>query len=335
MKRLWPAVSGARDKTVVQGGIALMLPLFRFGFVVVIAWALMAVPVRSAEATEITVGYTALADYVPLFVANDEGIFKKNGLDVRLQLVSNSAMIPPALLANSLQIAGLALPVFLQAVAGGLDLRLIAGNAVTPKEMPNGSVMARSGSGIRVAADLPGKKVGISGRGSFYQILLVKWLEDRGVDSRKVEFVEIPFLKMGDLLKTGQVDAVAVGEPFVSRIRSSGAGFEMAPFLAEFGVDIPRGGFAVEEKWGRENAATIAAMRASLHEAIAVLDRNPALIEIYVAKYLKVAPDVLKSAPLNRLDDSITPEMLDFWQVLMLHQGMMTTQLDAALYIIP
>jgi NitT/TauT family transport system substrate-binding protein len=306
----------------------------RIVWLAAIVLALIATGCRPAQAAEITVGYTGVADYVPLFVANEEGIFKRNGLDVKLQLMSNSAVIPPALLAGSLQMAGIPLPVFLQAVAGGLDLRLFAGVGFTPKETRNGSVMARSGSSIHAAADFAGKKIGISGRGSFFHILLVKWLEDRGSDPRKVELVEIPFLQMGDLLKAGQVDAVALGEPFVSRIKASGIGYEVAPYISELGVDIPIGGFAVEEKWGSRNSATIAALKSSIHEAIAAIDRNPGLIEINLAKYLKIAPELLKSVPLNRLDDAIRPEMLDFWQVLMLHQGLLTTRVEPQTVII-
>jgi NitT/TauT family transport system substrate-binding protein len=307
----------AQSSSRIVGLVALVLALF-------------CLPVRA----EIVVGYTGVADYVPLFVANEEGIFKKNGLDVKLQLMSNSAVIPPALLAGSLQMAGIPLPVFLQAVAGGLDLRLFAGVGFTPKETRNGSLMARSGASIHGAADLAGKKIGISGRGSFFHILLVKWLEDRGADPRKVEFVEIPFLQMSDLLKAGQVDAVAVGEPFVSRIKSSGIGYEVGPYISELGVDIPIGGFAVEETWGKQNAATVAALKLSIHQAIAAIDRDPGLVETNLVKYLKVAPELLKSVPLNRTDDAIRPEMLDFWQVLMLHQGLLTTRVDPAAFIL-
>jgi NitT/TauT family transport system substrate-binding protein len=297
---------------------------------VALVLALLAPPARA----EIVVGYTGVADYVPLFVANEAGIFKKNGLDVKLQLMSNSAVIPPALLAGSLQMAGIPLPVFLQAVAGGLDLRLFAGVGYTPKETRNGSVMARTGAAIHTAADFAGKKIGVSGRGSFFHILLVRWLEDRGVDPRKVEFVEIPFLQMSDLLKASQVDAVAVGEPFVSRIKSSGIGYEVAPYISELGVDIPIGGFAVEAKWGGENEATIAALKVSIHEAITAIDRDPGLVETNLVKYLKVAPELLKSVPLNHTDDAIRPEMLDFWQGMMLHQGLLTTRVDPQKFIL-
>ncbi|MDB5409123.1 MAG: metal transporter substrate-binding protein [Rhodospirillales bacterium] len=300
-------------------------PVFRFWGLVALVVALFGPP---AHAAEVTIGYTGVADYLPLFVANDERIFKKNGLDVKLQLMSNSAVIPPALLAGSLQMAGIPLPVFLQAVAGGLDLRIFAGVGFTPKEMHNGSLMARSGASIHAAADLAGKKIGISGRGSFFHILLVKWLEDRDVEPRKVEFVETPFLQMADLLKAGQVDAVAVAEPFVSRIKASGIGYEVAPYISELGVDIPIGGYAVDATWGRGNAATIAALKSSIHEAMEAIDRNPGLIETGLVKYLKIAPELLKSVPLNRLDDGIRPEMLDFWQVLMLHQGLLSARVD-------
>jgi hypothetical protein len=58
------------------------------------------------------------------------------------------------------------------------------------------------------------------------------------------------------------------------------------------------------------------------------IERNPGLVESSLVKYLKMAPELLKSVPLNRLDDAIHPEMLDFWQVLMLHHGLLSARVD-------
>ena len=49
-------------------------------------------------------------------------------------------------------------------------------------------------------------------------MLFVKWLIEKGVDPKSVNFVEVTFPTMNDTLKSGAVDAVLTAEPFVTRI---------------------------------------------------------------------------------------------------------------------
>uniref|UniRef100_UPI003100B101 hypothetical protein n=1 Tax=Neorhizobium sp. EC2-8 TaxID=3129230 RepID=UPI003100B101 len=71
--------------------------------------------------TKVNIGCTATTDCASAAVALQEGIFKKNGLDVTMTLIGINSTIPAALLSNSLQIGGPTPPTFLQAVDGGLE----------------------------------------------------------------------------------------------------------------------------------------------------------------------------------------------------------------------
>ena len=66
--------------------------------------------------------------------------------------------------------------------------------------------------------------VGVPGIGGFLDVVLRKWLKDNGVDTNKVQFVEIVLPQTGDALKSGSVDAVASVDPFFSRALETGAG---------------------------------------------------------------------------------------------------------------
>ena len=72
--------------------------------------------------TKIVFGYTAVTDFASVFVAAEEGYFKKRNLDVELKFIPLNSTIPAALQSDSLQIGGPTPSVFLQAVDGGLDL---------------------------------------------------------------------------------------------------------------------------------------------------------------------------------------------------------------------
>jgi len=70
----------------------------------------------SAMAQKIVFGFSASTAFANAFVAANEGIFKKHGLDVEMKLVPNSATTPAALMAGSLHIATPTAPNTMQAV---------------------------------------------------------------------------------------------------------------------------------------------------------------------------------------------------------------------------
>ncbi|QJW83764.1 ABC transporter substrate-binding protein [Ramlibacter terrae] len=56
--------------------------------------------------TKVTVGHTGVADYLGAFVAQEEGFFRKHGLEVTFQQVAGGALVP-GLQGGSLQMATL------------------------------------------------------------------------------------------------------------------------------------------------------------------------------------------------------------------------------------
>src|SRR6185295_7226992 len=156
--------------------------------------------------TKINIGYTAVTDFASAFVAQEQGFFKKHGLDAEFTLITLNSNIPAAVLSNSVQIGGPTPSVHLQAVDGGLDLVIIAGGSVTSKTITSVGVVARPDSSIAKPEDFVGKKIGVPGLGAFLHVLFRQWLIEKGVDFKKVTFVEVSFPQMNDVLKSGQID---------------------------------------------------------------------------------------------------------------------------------
>ena len=86
---------------------------------------------------------------------------------------------------------------------------------------------------IKDAKDFVGKKVGAPGIGAFLHVLFRKWLIEKGVDPKSVNFVEVTFPTMSDALKSGAVDAVLTAEPFITRMKNAGNGDVAARYVAE------------------------------------------------------------------------------------------------------
>lgn len=287
-----------------------------------------------AMAQKIQVGYTAVADYFPLFVAKEEGYFAKRNLDVEPVLVALNSTIPQALLTNSLQVGGPTPPVLLQANDGGLDLVALAGGTVTdPATFKTFGVVARKGVDVKTPSDFVGKKVGVPGLGAFLHVLFRHWLIEKGVDYRRVTYVEVTFPTMGDVLKGGTVDAVVSADPIMSRIVAAGTG-EVASYFIQ---DLPPGQstvlFAATRDWAKKNTATARSFREAIDEAGAFARTNDGKTKDYVAKYTRLPPAVVQAIQLGVPRAELTAAQLGWWIDVMRKQDMLQSNIDPSTLI--
>ena len=199
--------------------------------------AAASLPALGQSMPKVVFGYTAVTDFASVFVALEQGFFKKRGLEVEAKFIPINSTIPAAVQADSLQIGGPTPSVFLQSVDGGLDHVVVAGGGATSKTITGFGLVAKAGSGIRTAQDCVGKKIGVPGLGAFLHVTFRAWLKSQGVDYKKVNFVEAAFPQHGDLLRGGSVDAVVSADPFMSRITDSGVGY-VASYYSTF---LPEG----------------------------------------------------------------------------------------------
>ncbi|HEY1507126.1 MAG TPA: ABC transporter substrate-binding protein, partial [Stellaceae bacterium] len=240
----------------------------------VLAGCVMAVGIGTAGAAEMTkmaVSYSATADFAPAFIAKDAGIFEKHGLDVTLTNLATTSLGPPALLAGSLQVASSSPPLLLLANDGGMDLVAVAGVAAMDEKHPRSSLITRTGFTATKAQDFIGKKIARPGINSAIDLVLKKWLLDRGVALNQVTLVETPFTQMGDLLKAGQIDAAFELEPLRTRIIESGAAQKSVDIFSETKPNILASMYASSRSWAESHRDALKAFRASLEDAIVFL----------------------------------------------------------------
>src|SRR6218665_1401084 len=154
-------------------------------------WALAAATapaVRAQSNPKIVFGYTAVTDFASVFVAAEEGGFKRRNLDVELKFIALNSIIPAALQSDSLQIGGAPPSVFFPAVGGGPGPGAVGRGGPPSKTLTHIGLVARAGSGIKSAQDCVGKKIGVPGLGAFLHVTFRAWLKNSGVDYRKVHF---------------------------------------------------------------------------------------------------------------------------------------------------
>ncbi|MBR1120102.1 ABC transporter substrate-binding protein [Bradyrhizobium lablabi] len=278
---------------------------------------------------KIQIGCTATSDCASAMLAIDEGIFKKHGIEAEMVLIGINSNIPAAILSNSIQIGGPTSTVFLQAADGGLDLVAVGGASVmSPVTNNNVAAFVRNGITINEPKDFVGKKVGAPGLGAFLHVLFVKWLVEKGVDPRKVNFVEVTFPTMMDIVKSGSVDAVLTGEPFVTRMTNAGLGTVGARYAAELGRTEPIIFYAASRDWANRNADTIKKFRAAIAEAAPIVNNDREKVSVSISKFTKQPIELVKATPPNRSEPVLKPEQLAWWIDIMSSQKMLQSKLD-------
>lgn len=288
-----------------------------------------------AHAEPIAAGTTAAAEGAPLFVAAHEGIFSRHGLDIRPQIIPLMPNLPASLVSGSVGIGAMVTTTFLQAVSGGLDLVVISGGSVTSPAARNVALIARSNSGIQTAQDLIGHRVGMPGLGAFMHVTLRWWLTQQGIDWHKIEFTEVTFPSMRDVLRSGQVDAVGAIDPFARSIVDSGAGKVVAYFLKDVPAGEPSVIYVSTRAWANAHAAHLPAFRTSIKEAIDVIRADPDRGREAVGAYIKLPPKILASTELGTYDPAITAAGLSWWVDVMRAQELINEPLDTAHLILP
>lgn len=245
--------------------------------------------------------------------------------------IAINSNIPAAILSNSIQVGGPTATVFLQAADGGLDLVAIAGASVmSPTSNAAITAFVRNGITIGEPKDFAGKKVGAPGLNAFLHVLFVKWLVEKGFDPKSVNFVEVTFPTMADIIKSGGVDAVLTAEPFVTRMLNAGLGSVGARYALDLARTDPIIFYAASREWAEKNAATVKQFREAIAEAAAMVNSDREKASASIARFTKQPLDLVKATPPNHSEPNLKPDNLAWWIEIMSSQKMLQSKLDVA-----
>ena len=164
----------------------------------------------AVHAEKIRIAYSAISGVqLPLWIAQDKGLFKRQGLDTDLLYIGGGSVVVQAMLGGEVQFARASAPGIVQASLHGADLVMIANTVNTLVY----SVMTRPD--VKGPEDLRGKKLGVTRLGGSTDfvvgLLAKKWKFQRGKDYTVFQTGGMPQLLTA--VKTGVVDAGIISPP--------------------------------------------------------------------------------------------------------------------------
>jgi len=155
-------------------------------------------------------------NHVPSFVGVEKGIFLKRGVDLKLKVLATGQEMTKAVQAGEAQFLGAAFsnfPVGIERGFKGKGFIGLMGDRTGKYSDEPVAIVTRKGTGITKVQDLAGKKIGTPVGGTAHEYLGVV-LKKAGIPAERVAVVNVPPGNSVSALAGGQVDAVAVWEPY-------------------------------------------------------------------------------------------------------------------------
>jgi NitT/TauT family transport system substrate-binding protein len=260
----------------------------------------------SAAPVKLTVGlgYIPSIQFAPFYLAQQEGLYTKAGLDVTLQNGNDQDLIP---------LTG----------AGNLDVSLADGTSVVPAagqgipiqyvatiygQFPN-IVFAKASAGIKTPADLKGRKLGTPGRYGSSWVMLQAMLESAKLTPNDLTITEYPDYGQGTAVAKGAVDA-ATGYANNEVVQLRLAGETLSVLKVDQIVPLPGPGMIVG-KPAMDNATRKAAIKAFVGATLTAMKEIVATPSKGVDASIAVVPDLASN---RSAQEAILAATIEVWR---------------------
>ena len=264
---------------------------------------------------KITLGFSAWPGWFPWQVAEEQGLFAKNGVNVELKYFDNYTDSINALASGAIDSNSETLNDTLSSVSGGAKLSIVL---VNDNSTGNDKIIARDG--ITSVADLKGKKVAVE-QGAVDHYLLLLALQEAHLTEKDIQLVPLPTDAAAAAFAGGQVDAVAAFAPFTSkalerqgsRAISTSAEFPGAipdhlVFSQKFVKDRPKDIQGIVNTWFE----TLTWIKNNKDKAVSIMAKRGGVSEADYKSYDAGTTIFTRQQNLDAFTPGVTPAHLDY-----------------------
>ncbi|MTV48251.1 hypothetical protein GJ688_04535 [Heliobacillus mobilis] len=163
---------------------------------------------------KVTIGYVGSTCEAAIFTAFEKGFYQEEGLDVEL-IKGDFEANKNSISTGKIDAVGGLVMSWIKPLESGLDAKFTTG-------IHTGCVytLVPAKSGLTKAKDFKGKRVGVDQMGGSAMMLLARELVNNGVDYKNdVQWRVYPKTELELALDKGEIDAIAVGEPFGTMLK--------------------------------------------------------------------------------------------------------------------
>jgi len=174
-------------------------------------------PAVSADLIPMRCGILPISGTAPYYAAIKQGYFAAEGLAMTTEVVRGGAAAIPALLGGSLDVVYSNGTSIVQAIARGLDVRLLVlGTTMTSAPPDPGALLKRKDAPLRTGRDLEGMVVAANAVRDVQWMFIKAWVSFTGGDPDKVQIIEVAVPSMVEAIKQKRVATALVIDPYMT-----------------------------------------------------------------------------------------------------------------------
>lgn len=218
---------------------------------------------EGAETTAVKVGVLPLADYSPVYWAEDKGIFEDHGLDVTLETLQGGPVGVQKVVTGELQFSfANSISTTIAAAKGAPVTTVALGSSLGPG---SNNIYVKPDSPVETIADLDGQTVGTNTVNNVGDVTFANLARAEGV-SVEPEWVEVPFPEMIAGVQNGSIAAGYVPEPFATAARQAGLR-EVVQLVQGPNEALPMATFVTSSQYAEQNPDVVERFAKAMNEA--------------------------------------------------------------------
>src|SRR5262245_43476913 len=233
---------------------------------------------------KVTMGWQPTMNGARFFIAEAEGLFAKEGLELNLVKFTAGPPFFAAFQSGSIDIGFLGFQPAVTAVAQGLPVKIVA---VENDAGRAEGLVARQDSGIARLADLRGKKDATK-RGSSAHTALLTGLKVGGLKESDIQLIDLDVTALLPAFRKGDVQAAWYWEPWMGLLKREGGHVVVTDSDIELPVGIV---WAAREQWLKDNAEAMQRLLRVLDAAAMRIREEPQVVAKLVAKRLALTDE--------------------------------------------
>lgn len=255
-----------------------------------LAAALLALAAVAAPAATLTLAVAQTPHYAAVLLAEREGYFAAEGLDVKTMPCINGFQCMQLLRDGLAQAATVADTPIAFAAHTGQRFDIVA---TLERSSSESKLIGRVDRGVRSAADLKGRRVGFL-RGTVSHYYLDTFLLLSDVDAALVQRVPLSYTDVAGALVRGEIDAASLNQPNAARaLAALGPQAVVLPMarvytLAAHLISLPADQGVSDE--------TLRRLLRALLRGQQLLDQQPAASRAWLAQRMKLDPEVARAS---------------------------------------
>lgn len=245
--------------------------------------------------TTITVGVIPIVSTAPIFLGKEQGFFKDEGLDVKIQTGGGGAALVPGVVSGAYDFGYSNVMSIMVARDKGLDLKYVINGASTSGTPDSQAVIVRKDSPIKEAADLAGKRVGVNNLSNVNDTTIRTVVAEDGGDESTIKFVEVAFPDAEAAVTNKQVDASIVN-PFLGEADADAKGFRVLMYnFSAFDPALDISGYFTTGDTIKNKADEVKKFTAAMAKSLKYAQDHPDEVRRIVPTYTKISTEQLKA----------------------------------------